>query len=57
MTKLKPRSWFELSRIERIANCMYPDLATPEIQAEMKAILDAERKQKQQQTERKPERR
>jgi hypothetical protein len=57
MTKLRTRSWFELSRIERIASCMYPDLVPEDRQAEMKAILDAERKQKQQQTERKPERR
>jgi hypothetical protein len=35
---------------------MYPDLVPEDRQAEMKAILDAERKQKQQQTERKPER-
>jgi hypothetical protein len=47
MTKLKPRSWFELNRMEKIASCLYPDLVPEERQAEMKAILDAERQQKQ----------
>ena len=56
MSKLKSRSWDELSRIEKLASRMYPDLVPEDRQAEMKAILDAERKQKQQQTERKPER-
>jgi len=58
MTKLRTRSWDELSRMEKLASCIYPDLVPEDRQAEMKAILDAERQQKkQQQTDRKPERR
>jgi hypothetical protein len=44
--------------MEKLASCIYPDLVPEDRQAEMKAILDAERQQKkQQQTDRKPERR
>jgi hypothetical protein len=56
MIKLRKRSWDELSRAEKLASCMYPDLVPEDRQAEMKAILDNERKARQQQTERKERR-
>jgi hypothetical protein len=57
MTKLRKRSWDELSRAEKLANVIWSDLASPEIREEMRLLLENEKKQKQQQVNRTPQRR
>jgi hypothetical protein len=38
------RKWFELDRMSKIANCMYPHLSTKEIQKEVEEIAAREGK-------------
>jgi hypothetical protein len=40
----KPPKWDDLDRMAKLARCMYPNLAEPSIQSDMKAISAGEGK-------------
>jgi hypothetical protein len=40
----KPPKWDDLNRMAKLARCMYPNLAEPSIQSDMKAISAGEGK-------------